>query len=207
MIPASSAAVRTPQRMLLLCGFGGLLFIGVFVVLGALAPGYSQLHDTISAIEFTPLGAAQRANFALFGALMCGFAVAMRNELSPGRGSAVIPLFQTLGGLGVIGDAIFIYEPLHMVCDLVAFNSALLVLILFAWRFKREEQWRGWSAYSIGTALLMMLLLSAFGFMNHVGGPAGAMEKLASAIRTAWSAALAARLLGGARLGITRRRT
>jgi hypothetical protein len=92
------------------------------------------------------------------------------------------------------------HDPLHLVCDLIAFNSSLVVLFLFAWRFWNDIHWKRWSVYSIANALLMMAFLTAFGFANHVGGPAGAMEKLATATRTLWSALLTAKLLAGARL-------
>lgn len=213
MPDSSSAAVRashTPrqtrtgsQNLLIGCGFGGLLFISAFVILGALAPDYSPIKDTISALELTSLALAQRVNFAIFGLLACGFAIGLRRELTPGPGSIAIPLFQTLTGVGVIGDSIFIYEPLHMVCDLVAFNAGLVVLFLFAWRFRGETRWKGWGAYSIATAILMMSFLTAFGIMNHAGGPAGLMEKLATVARSLWSFFLALRLLSGARLGRT----
>jgi len=146
------------------------------------------------------LSIAQRANFFVFGLLLCAFALGMRNELGQGRGSVLIPSFQALAGFGVIGDAIFIYNPLHLACDLLTFNSALVFLFLFAWRFCREPRWKGWAAYSIVTALLMMAFLTAFGFANHHGGPAGLMEKLASCTRTLWSALFVARLLGGDQL-------
>ena len=193
---------RSPTQVLLLAtGFSGVLFISVFLTLGALAPGYDSMRNTISALEFTSVSGGQRANFFIFGILLCCFAVCLRRELVPGRGAVLIPLFQVLSGIGVIGDAIFIYEPLHLVCDLVAFNSALMVLFLFGWRFRREPAWKGWSAYSIGSAIAMMAFLAAFGFANHFGGPAGLLEKLATCTRSIWSALLAARLLGGYRLG------
>ena len=117
-----------------------------------------------------------------------------------GRCALLIPLFQLLSGVGVIGDAVFIHPPHHLVCDLVAFNSSLLVLFSFAWCFRRDVRWKGWSRYSIVTAILMMGQLTAFGFVNQHAGPAGAMEKLAAATRTLWSVLLAAKLLAGARL-------
>jgi len=197
------SAVRSVlQKFLLAAGFGGVLFIAAFLVLGMLAPGYNSVRDTISAIELTTLGAAQRANFLLFGLLLCAFAASLRRELAGGRSAFLIPFFQALGGIGVIGDAIFIHNPLHLACDLVAFNSALLVLFLFAWRFRREPDWSGWMAYSIVTAIAMMAFLTAFGFASHLGGPAGLMEKLASCTRTLWSALFAARLLAGKSLSV-----
>lgn len=185
------------QKTLLTAGFSGVVFFAVFTILGAIAPNYTFAHDTISALELTPLGLAQRANFLVFGLLLCAFATALRRELAPGRGALLIPLFQLFSGVGVIGDAVFICNPLHLVFDLIAFNSALLFLFAFAWRFSRERRWKGWSVYSILTAILMMAFLAAFGAANHLGGPAGLLEKLAASTRTLWSALLAARLLRG----------
>ena len=191
----------TSHTLLLTTGFSGVLFILVFVILGWLAPGYDSIRQAISALEFTTLSVEQRANFFVFGLLLSCFAAALRRELAPGRGALLIPLFQVFSGIAVIGDAVFIYEPLHTICDLIAFNSAMLVLYLFAWRFLREPAWKGWSAYSIATAIAMMAFLAAFGFANHLGGPAGLFEKLATCTRTLWSVLLTARLLSGRRLG------
>lgn len=188
------------HRLLLAAGFASPLFFVTYVILGTLAPNYSSVRETISALEFTTLGIAQRINFFSLGVLLCAFAAGLRLELNRGRGARLIPLFQFLAGIAVIGDALFIHNPLHMVSDLIAFNSALLVLFLFAWRFWNDERWNGWGIYSLATALLMMAFLAAFGFANHVGGPAGAMEKLATATRALWSALLTAKLLAGARL-------
>jgi len=193
------------QTALLASGFGGLLFILIFLLLGAVTPGYNLLHDTISALEFTPFALAQRINFLVFGLLLMVFALALRQELRAGRGAALIPTFQMLSGLGVAGAGIFIYEPMHLVCDLIAFNSALLVLFFFAWRFSGDPRWQGWATSSILTALLMMAFLTAFGFANHMGGPAGAFEKLASLTRTLWSAVLVAKLFSGRSLALTTR--
>ena len=188
------------QKALLATGFGGVLFVLTFLVLGALAPNYDTLRETISTLEFTALGLAQRINFLIFGLMLMTFALALRRELGAGRGAILIPTFQFLSGVGVAGDAIFIHEPLHLVCDLITFNSALLVLLLFARRFSSDSRWEGWTTYSILTALLMMAFLTAFGTANHVGGPAGAFEKLASLTRTSWSAILVAKLYSGRRL-------
>lgn len=194
------AARSQIHKLLLAAGFGGLVFIATYAILGAFAPNYSSVRDTISALEFTAFGLAQRINFFVFGLLLCAFAVGLRLELIHGRGARLIPLFQFLSGIAVIGDALYIHNPLHLVSDLIAFNSALFVLFLFAWRFRNDIRWKGWDIYSIVTALLMMAFLAAFGFANHGGGPAGAMEKLATAVRSLWSALLTAKLLAGTRL-------
>lgn len=200
-ISAPTGAPRTPrQKLLLASGFGGLTFATVYLLLGAIAPNYNPVRDTISALEFTSFSMLQRANFFLFGILLCAFAAGLRSELKSGWEALVIPSFQLLSGIAVIGDAIFIHEPLHLVCDLFAFNAGIVVLFVFAWRVRHNGRWKHWSAYSVATAVLMMALLAAFGFANQHGGPAGLMEKLAASVRTLWSAILAGRLLAGARL-------
>lgn len=188
------------RKALIATGIGGVLFITTFVVLGVLAPDYNSMRQTISEIELTALGLGQRINFFVFGLLLTAFAVALKRELNGGRAGWLIPLFQLISALGVIGDAVFIHMPLHLVFDLIAFNATLVVLFLFAWRFRGDARWKGWTAYSILTAVLMMLFLTAFGFANHLGGPAGLMEKLATVVRTVWSVLLTVRLLAGVRL-------
>lgn len=196
----TSAPRSTAQTVLLASGFGGLLFIGAFVVLGIVAQPYRSAQEAISALEFTSCSLAQRINFVVFGLLLIAFALALRNELQHFRGARMIPIFQALSGIAVIGDGLFIHYPLHLICDLIAFNSTLLVLFLFAWRFWPDAHWRKWATYSIITAALMMLFLTAFGVANRIGGPAGIMEKLATATRTLWSVLLTRKLLRGARL-------
>lgn len=175
--------------------------MAVFITLGSLAHPYDPLRDAISALESTGVGRAQQVNFVVFGVLLCLFAWALRLELQSGRGAIAIPFFQALTGLGVIGDGFFLWpSPAHMVCAQIAFNAGLCLLFLFAWRVRHDTRWRGWTAGSCLTAVAMMAFLFGFGMMNHLGGPAGLMEKLATAARTLWSVALVSRLLSGVSL-------
>jgi hypothetical membrane protein len=195
---------RRPWTLSILLASGaaaGIIFIAAFSVLGVVSPGYDFMRNTISALELTSVGLAQQANFIVFGSLMICFALGLRIELRNGKGAAVIPLFQSLSACAVIGDGIFVHEPMHMSCDLVAFNATLATLFMFAWRFWKDPLWKGWTSYSIATAVLMMGFLGAFGISNGHGGPAGAFEKLAVATRTTWSVLLVTKLLRGERLG------
>lgn len=188
------------QTALLATAFGGVVFVVTFLLLGAIAPGYDPWRETISALEFTAVGTAQRINFLVFGLMLMAFGLALHRELRGGQGGILIPIFQCLSGLGVASAGIFIHEPLHLVCDLIAFNSALLVLFLFARRFSDDNRWKGWKAYTILTGVLMMAFLTAFGVANRIGGPAGAFEKLASLTRTIWSVLLVVKLYSGRRI-------
>lgn len=182
---------------LLLGGSANVIFITVFSLLGALAPSYDFMRNTISSLEWSPLGYAQQINFVVFGLLLATFAYALRVELVGGRGAVAIPLFQLAGAGAVIGDGLFTRDPGHMTCDLVAFNSTLIVLFLFAWRFWGDPRWRGWTLYTVATAVGMMSCLTAFGIANHSGGLAGLFERLAVVIKAAWSVAFVSRLLFG----------
>lgn len=194
----SRSEPQSRSILLLLTGYGGLLFITVFVILGVFTPAYHPLRDTISALEITRYGHAQQANFVLFGILLCLFGWALRRELRSGWGATAIPCFQVLSGAAVIGDGFFLWPtPAHTVCALIGFNAALCVLFLFGWRVRHDLRWRGWATGSCLAAVAMMALLFCFGMMNHFGGPAGLMEKLATAVRTLWSVALISRLLLG----------
>jgi hypothetical protein len=51
------------QTALLAGGLGGVLFVLTFLLLGALAPGYDALRETISALEFTPWGSPSGSIF------------------------------------------------------------------------------------------------------------------------------------------------
>jgi hypothetical protein len=188
------------KNLILASGLSGLVFASTFLALGAAAPYYDTARDTISALEFTSFGWIQQLNFVLFGFLLGIFAFALRTELKSDRGFILIPTFQLLSGIGVMGAGIFIHEPLHLICDLIAFNSALFVLFLFAWRFSGDSRWTGWASYTIVTGLLMMAFLAAFGIALHLGGPAGAFEKLATLTRALWSAALVKTLYSGGSL-------
>lgn len=197
----SERKLQSRSVPLLLTGYAGLLFIAVFTTLGILTPAYHPLRETISELEVTQLAWAQQANFVVFGVFLCLFAWALHRELQGGRGGQAIPFFQALSGFGVIGDGFFLWpKAAHMIFALIAFNAALCVLFLFAWRVRRDVRWRGWAAGSILTAMAMMGFLFSFGMFNHHGGPAGLMEKMATVVRTLWSVALASRLLSGATL-------
>lgn len=188
------------QNLLLACGFSGILFVAVFVILGELAYNYKPVQDTISSLEFSSAGFAQRINFFIFGLLLVAFAFALRAELPSGRSARLIPLFQFISGLAVSLDGVFAYDPLHLTFDLIAFIATLLVLVLFAWRFWPQRRWRTWAYYTIATALLMVVFLTAFGLNKHPGEPGGLMEKLATFTRSLWSMLLTIALFRGARL-------
>jgi hypothetical protein len=99
------------QTALLAAGFGGVLFALTFIVLGALAPNYDALRETISALEFTALGFAQRINFFVFGLMLLAFALALRRELGAGRGAVLIQPFNVCPGSAWLATRFLFTSP------------------------------------------------------------------------------------------------
>jgi hypothetical membrane protein len=203
--PDLSRLVDVPQsltqRLLLTCGVvGPVLFIVAYLIEGIIHPGYDLLRQTISELEILTNGWMQVANFIVFGLLIVGFAVGLRSVLVRGKGAIWVPLLEGLVALGLVGDGLFVRDPLHTLFDIMTFVSAMLVSFTFAWRVAGDSRWRGWAIYSIATGILLVVFLILFGVAMAHDGPAGLFERLATLVRSIWTVLLAARLLSGARL-------
>jgi hypothetical membrane protein len=186
------------ETLLLTCGaVGGIIFFVTYSVFGFLTPGYHAFNETISSLEMAGHGWVQQINFILYGILNIGFAVGLAKSLKPNWYTVLIITFQSLSGLALIGDGLFIYEPLHFICDLLTFNSSLLLLFLFIRIFYKAPDWKSWVIYTILTAVMMMFFLTAFGLAHKSHGPAGLYERLAVLPKSIWTIILAVRLLSG----------
>jgi hypothetical membrane protein len=171
-----------------------------------LHPGYDLVRQTISSLELVSNGWTQQANFIAFGLLLASFAVGMRKELQGGFGATVFPILEVLVGVGLVISGIFTFDPLHTTGDYITFVSAMIGLLVMARRFAQEPRWGiGWVLYSIGTALLMVGFLAAFGTALSHGGPAGLFERLAGLVRSIWTIIFVLRLLAGTGFSSQRR--
>ena len=186
------------------CGFGGILFFLIFSLLGILTPHYNSLYQTISSLELEKIGLFQQFNFIIFGILNLFFALSIYKEFPNRVISYFIVFFQCLSAVGLLGDGLYIYNPEHIIFDLITFNSSLIVLILFAKLLYNNQSWKGWSAYSLLSAALMIAFLTAFGIANKNHGVAGLYERMAVLIRVFWSCFFAMSLVKKATVGIMR---
>ena len=108
----SAGSQKVSIKLLLACGsIGPLLFIGVFLIEGAIRPHYRVLQDAVSALSIGEGGWMQITNFIVSGALVFGFAIGLRRVLRTGRGSTWGPILLGLVGLGLIGAGIFVTDP------------------------------------------------------------------------------------------------
>lgn len=209
-------------RLLIACGaIGPLLFILVFLVAGAIRPGYSAWHNFVSDLSQSNQGWIQIANFLVCGLLVFCFAIGLRQVLHSGKGAVWGPLLLGIFGLSLIVAGIFVTDPslgyyppgtsssthtlhgtIHGANAPVAFGSLALAIFVLAWRFASDRQWRGWALYSLISGILLIIFfiacLAAAVLDEHSllpNSPTGLLERIAIIIGWVWIALLALRLL------------
>ena len=211
---AQSAGERPVAITLLLaCGaVGPLLFIVVFLILGATRPHYSAWQIPVSSLSIGEAGWTQMANFIVFGALVFGFAIGLRRVLRTGRGSIWGPILLGIFGLCAIGAGIFVTDPglgyppgasttltvqgtLHNLLSLFAFASLIAACFVLARRDAADPAEHGWAWYSVATGLLVAVLFVLTGVVVVQGGPAGLVQRIFIIVGWSWIAVLAIRLM------------
>lgn len=214
---------RLVTRLLLLCGaLGPLLFVAVFLLEGAVRPGYNAWETTISTLSLGAGGWVQIGNFSLFGALMLCFAAGLKRVLRTGPGSLSAAMLLAIAGLGLIVAAFFVTDPIlgyppgipangpatlhgtiHDLASLIVFMAIPAACFVIAWRFARDPAWRAWALLSMATgAGILMLVMWLFASvtaatrdLRDVTVPPGLLERLFSVIGCGWISALALLLL------------
>lgn len=199
----------------------GPLFVGAFLLEGAIRADYDPLRHPVSSLALGDSGWTQTANFLVAGLLTLAFAVGLRHMLHPGKGSTWGPLLVGIWALGLIGAGIFPTDPvsgypprvpdrlsgyswhgaLHDSFSLPAFLALTAACFVFGGRFSARGE-RGWAAYSAvtGVAFVVAFVLSSAGFgqADSLVGLAGLFQRAAVAAGFGWLALLAAHLLGDA---------
>ena len=215
-------AYPLPIRLLIACGaIGPILFILVFLVEGAIRPGYSAWHNFVSDLSLSNQGWMQIANFLICGVLMLCFALGLRQVLRSGKGAVWGPLLLGIFGLSLLIAGFFVTDPslgyyppgtsssthtlhgtIHGANAPLAFGSLTIAIFVLARRFASDRQWRGWALYSLVTgilfvgffiACLVVAVLDQSGVLPNA--PAGLLERIAIIIGWGWIALLALRLL------------
>jgi hypothetical membrane protein len=209
-------------RFLIACGaIGPLLFIIVFLIEGATRPGYSAWHNFVSSLSLSDQGWMQVANFLVCGLLALGFAVGLRLVLRPGKSSVGGPLLLGIFSLGLIMAGLFTTDPnlgyppgspmnghqtlhgtVHGIAGIIVFFSVGLASLIMARRFAGDPHWKGWTAYSIITGIVVIVFfiasigasaLDAAGTLPN--SPTGLLQRIAIIVGWGWVALLAIRLL------------
>ncbi|MGI8690018.1 MAG: DUF998 domain-containing protein [Thermomicrobiales bacterium] len=193
---SDAAASSRASRLLLGAGLvGAVLFPVIYLLDGALRPGYDTLTEPISALALGPAAWVQIGNFILYGTLIALSAIGWRAALTPGPAAVWYPATRALSGFALIATGIFHAGPIHNMVSYTSLIATVAGLFILARRLHREPDWRGWATVAVGTAVLEMGFLATFGFLNSHTGGGGVFEKLATITVAAFIIALTARVL------------
>jgi hypothetical protein len=216
---------RTGHPALLACGvIGPLLFIGVFLIEGAIPAirpaGYSPLRHPISTFAIGEYGWIQVANFLLTGALLLAFALGLRPALRRYGGGIWAPVLLGLIAVGLIGAGLFTADPvngyppgtpamlegaartthgtLHDGFSALVFLGLPAACVVLGYRFARSGH-RWWVGYCLATAVLFLtgFVLAAMGFAQNPTfvSVGGLLQRLTLITGLAWITAIASYLL------------
>ncbi|GIH92317.1 DUF998 domain-containing protein [Planobispora siamensis] len=169
---------------------GPVLFVLVWLVEGALRPGYDPMRHWVSELALSGRGWIQITAFLLSGALITAFGLTLRRTV-PGWGPRLI----AVAGVALFLAGVFVIDPglynpggspavttwhgiLHDVFGPIMFFSVAAAAIVLSRRFGRGYGLAG----GIGT-IAFWLAAGALNGMDHAGvwspAPAGLLQRLA----------------------------
>ena len=211
------------DRLLLAGGvLGPILFIAVFLIEGAIRPGYSVSRNYVSDLALSDDGWQQVANFIVCGLLFIGFAAGLRRIWPTGTASVWGPRLMALLGLGLVVAGLFVTDPargyppgaplggqpqtihgwIHGLNGAVLFTFVLpATCLVIARRFAAETKGRNWATYSritgviLITASVLSTVTSPLVESLGVPFPIGVVQRIQITIGWGWVALTALRLL------------
>jgi hypothetical membrane protein len=176
---------------------GPVLFVLVWLVEGALRPGYDPMRHWVSELALSDRGWIQITGFLLGGALIAAFGLALRRTVR-GWGPRLI----TVAGIALFLAGVFVIDPglynpsgsatgstwhglLHDVFGPIMFFALAAATIVLSRRFGR--------VYGLASGIGMIAFWLAAGALNgmdHAGvwspAPAGLLQRLAILIGFAY---------------------
>ncbi len=181
---------------------GAVLFTIIYLIEGAIRPGYNAWQQTISALSLGPVGWIQQANFVVFGGCTLCMAFAWRKVLKGSVYALVYPIIRGIEGLALIMVGFFSQDPapgyppgavlttptlhgeIHIIGAYVIVGAMACGFFVIAWRFARDPRWHGWVAYSLFSGLLTLVFIAFFGAGQNAHSmftaSAGLFERLAT---------------------------
>jgi hypothetical membrane protein len=214
------------DRVLLGCGVvAGPLFVGVFLLTGALRPAYDPLRHPVSLLALGPGGWVQSVNFCVSGLLYLAFAAGLWRTHGPWAATRAGIVLVAATAAGLVGAGIFPTDPvsgyppgtpdrmtgrsgpaalLHDLSSAPVFLGLPVAMLLWARAFRRRGR-PGWAVGSAGcaAAVLLAFVLAGAGFAQapalvHLGG---LFQRVSISVGMGWLTALGAGALRAARAG------
>jgi hypothetical membrane protein len=140
---------------------GPALFVLVFLIEGALRPGYNALSTYVSALSLGPRGWIQITNFLVFGTLLFLFSRRVAAEYRSGAAAKAGPVLLTITALCYFFSGPFVMDPqntplnqitvhgtIHGILGALAFTLMPISMIVYQRRFRTEpafQRLRGWT--------------------------------------------------------------
>ncbi len=198
-----------PFRLIALIGvISPILCVLVFTLAGFLRPGYSPIHQAISALGTGPDGWILNMDLMISGLLSIIFALGfywwMRPIISHRWLLASTGLL-VLSGVGVVNEGIF-HQPahgepsahLHLVLHgiglAVLFYSLIIALLIIGWHFRKAPGWRVYGWYLLLTAFATLGLLIVPTQIAGSGHIWGFIERVQVVAGFSWSVVIGWRL-------------
>ncbi len=200
-------------RLLLMCGAAGpVLFILVFLLEGALRPGYRPWRHFVSLLALGDRGWVQAASFLVCGCLVLCFALGLSRTLD---GVALSVLFAIVGA-GLIASGVFPcdaglgYPPgapptwprtasrsgnRHNLAGALVFGPLAIASFVAAARSKSST----WTLACVTSGVMILVLFVVAGALaaratEGTDPPIGLVQRLAILIGWTWMASFALRL-------------
>jgi hypothetical protein len=215
----------TWTRGLLSCGLAaGPVFVTAFLIQGATREGYRPSRHPVSSLALGPRGWVQTANFAVTGTLILAGAAGLwrardpADSAGPVFGTRAGPVLIGAAGVGLIGSAIFITDPvsgyppgtpdapaaptrtgvMHTLGAVPVFVGLPAAAFSYAWRSARTRR-RGFALSSAAAAATMLAgaALAGAGFNQSPRwvDRAGWLQRVSIMAGFGWLTALSARAL------------
>ncbi len=195
-------------QVLAWCGIiGPVLFVAAVTIAGAVRPGYSPIHQAISALGTGVNGWQEDVPAIILGVSLLAFAasffLAMRAVLAPASRLAGTILLAT-GALVWITVGFFTAAPptrtVHTIASVIGEVAGIAALAVIGIGLRGARPWRAWSIYSLVTAAVALVTLMATFKTSQRSIPAsermgGLMERLLVIEILLWFVAFAVKLV------------
>ena len=215
----SSTHLDEKTRLLLICGaLAGPFFSILWFITGLTRDQYDPIRHPISSLSIGEFGWTQVINFTVTGILALALAFGLRSALQSRGGSKWGVIWIVLIGIGFLGAALFVTDPLNgyppgtpllpanptVTGRLHRLFSAFVFLGIpgagfsLARLFARNNEYT-WAAYSrfTGIAFLAMFIVTSIGFaqIGMFARYAGLLQRITLLIGLAWMTLLPLHLL------------
>jgi hypothetical membrane protein len=204
-----------PTRALLLAGVAGpVAFVAVFLIVGALRPGYDSIRHFVSLLSIGEGGWVQVATFLLGGLSFIAFGIGLARVWRSAGIARWVPRLVMLAGGALVACGVFTADPalgyppgtpagiptdiswhggLHYLGAILVFVGLAAAMVIDA-RSGPRSTGRAWAAYSLVSAIVLLggwiggfLLVNPDGIVET----AGLLQRIAIVAGWQWLAATA----------------